>query len=119
MAGVRQLLHPSRLIRRKALYSGVFGKSPLWKAVAAVVYGRQAFKRFFGSNTEVLDSRQLAQDAHLSVTTAKPMSRKQRKRAKRRGDLDADRRSAEFWAEAIAAEKLAQRSPSRLKFWKR
>ena len=41
-------LSPSVLIRRRALQRGVFGSSPMWRAVAVVVFGRRFLKRVFG-----------------------------------------------------------------------
>jgi hypothetical protein len=55
MALIPRALRPAAIVRRKAMYDGIFGSSTLWKAVAVVVFGKSTLKRFFGKNEEVLD----------------------------------------------------------------
>ena len=108
MALVPKLLKPSRLIRRKAMYSGVLGPSTFWKVVAAVVFGQGAIKKFFGKQTEVLDLASLGANRNMVISTAKPLSRKQRKRLKRDGvtvSLSSERGKARRWAEKVVADK--------------
>jgi hypothetical protein len=106
MALIPRMLRPSVLIRRKAMYQGFLGPSTLWKVVGVVVFGKSTIKKFFGKNPEVIDVSSLGAGRVMQVTTAKPMTRRARKRAVRSGltppTLKGDRALATLWAESKA-----------------
>lgn len=78
-------LKPSVLIRRKALYEGIFGRSTFWRIVAVWVFGRSTLKRFFGRNEEVLDFGKLGPGRYMSIETSKPVSGRARRKLKKAG----------------------------------
>jgi hypothetical protein len=78
-------LRPAVLIRRKALYDGVFGPSKFWKLIAVWVFGKATLKKFFGRNVEVLDAGPLGVGRYLSVETAKPLTRRRRRKLAKAG----------------------------------
>lgn len=122
MAGLTSLLKPSRLIRRKATYSGLLGPSKFWKVVAVFIFGRQTLSKFFGKQTEVIDARSLGAGTRFHVETSKPLSRRQRRKLKKSGrlvPLKQQQADAQVWAAAVANDKLAARSPKFWQFWKR
>ena len=109
MALVPRMLRPSVLIRRKAMYSGFLGNSGFWKVVGVFVFGKSTVKKFFGKNEEVVDVSSLGSGRFMQVTTAKPQSRRSRKKMRKRGivppTLEGDRAMAARWAdEALAAK---------------
>jgi hypothetical protein len=71
---------PSVVVRRKAMQRGVFGPSTLWKGIAVAVYGRNAFKSFFGKQPERIDKVRLRTGEQLTIRTAKPLSRREQRR---------------------------------------
>lgn len=112
MASLFTYLRPARLIRRKAMYAGVLGSSRFWKFVAVGLYGRSIVKRFFGRQTEVLDASRFGAGVNYRVVTSKPLTRRQKRRLKRRGELPTKRSekvAAQAWANDKVAEKLAAR----------
>jgi len=68
-----------RMIRRKALWSGLLGPSKLWRVVGVWVFGRATLKKFFGKQPEVLDLAKLGTGRYLSVETSKPLTRRRRR----------------------------------------
>jgi hypothetical protein len=78
-----RLLSPSRLIRRAALYKGLFGGSKGWLAVGAVIWGRGFAKKAFGRNEEVVATEVLKAGQFVRLESLAPPTRKQRKAARR------------------------------------
>lgn len=76
-------LKPSVVMRRNALYKGVFGGSRLWMAVGAVLWGRGAMKRVFGKQVEVVSVEKLKRGQAVHIDTFKPPTRRQRRAARR------------------------------------
>jgi hypothetical protein len=77
---VPRAYRPSRVVRRTAVRRGVFGPSAVWKGVAALVYGGNAFKSLFGKQPERIDKVRLRTGEQLIIRTAKPMSRREQRR---------------------------------------
>jgi hypothetical protein len=104
MALVPRMLRPSVLIRRKAMYQGFLGPSSFWKVVGVFVFGKATIKKFFGKNVEVIDLASLGAGRHMEVTTAKPLSRRARKKLRKAGTppptLKESRQLAQLWAES-------------------
>ncbi len=85
MALVPRALRPAVLIRRKALYSGVFGNSTVWKGIAVWVFGRSVIKKMAGKNLEVIDVSALGTGRLMTIQTIKPTSRRARRKLAKRG----------------------------------
>ena len=83
MARKPSLLSPTVLLRRNALYKGVFGGSKGWMAVGAVLWGPKLFKRFLGKNEEIITTEKLVAGQWLQLEAISPPSRRQRKATKR------------------------------------
>lgn len=103
-------LKPSVLIRRKALYSGVFGSSTFWRAIAVWVFAGSTIKRFFGRNEEILDVGPLGVGRFLSVETAKPVSRRRRRKLAKAGTPLPTRNELKALATIEATTALAART---------
>jgi hypothetical protein len=80
MALIPRVLRPALIVRRKALYDGVFGPSTLWKAVAVVVFGRSMLKKAFGRNPELIEVAKLDGPGHLMQIRTLPPSARRRRR---------------------------------------
>lgn len=86
---ISQLIHPSVVIRQKALYRGILGPSRAWKLVAIVVFGRGLFRKFFGKRPDHLGIEKLTAGQTVCITSLSPRERG-RKKARQRASL-ADR----------------------------
>ena len=84
MARRRRALSLSALIRSRALQRGIFGSSPLWRAIAIVVYGRRFLKRIFGKTPEDLGTEKLTAGQLVQVAAIAPPTRQERREARRR-----------------------------------
>ncbi len=81
-ASPMRMLRPSILMRRKALRSGVFGSSRVWKMVAVVMFGSSTIRRVFGKSPQVVEIATLKGPGHLmQIETAAQQTRRQRRRA--------------------------------------
>lgn len=109
MALVPRMLRPSVLIRRKAMYAGFLGKSTFWKVVGVVVFGKSTLTKFFGKSPEVVDVSALGSGRFLEIVTAKPQTRRTRKKLRRQGiepfTLAEQRAVSTLWAEKAVAAK--------------
>jgi len=85
MALVPRMLRPAILIRRKALASGVFGDSLMWKAIAVVLFGRSLIKKVAGKNVEVIHVTALSPGRFMTIETIKPTSRRARRKLAKKG----------------------------------
>ena len=106
-------LKPSVLIRRKALYSGVFGASTFWRVVAVWMFGGSTIKRLFGRNEEVLDAGALGTGRFLSVETFKPVGRRKRRKLAKAGTPMPTRNEVKALALNEATAALAARTKRR------
>jgi len=77
------LLSPTALLRRSALYKGLFGGSRGWMAVGAVLWGPRLLKRLLGKQEEVIANEKLMAGQWLRLDAVAPPTRRQRKAAKR------------------------------------
>jgi hypothetical protein len=85
MASRRRALSLFALIRSRAIYRGILGSSPLWRAVALVIFGRRLLKRLMGKNVEYLGTEKLQAGQEVQIEAiAPPPTRRQRRRARRR-----------------------------------
>ena len=84
MATRRRALSPSALIRSRAIHRGILGSSPLWRAVAVVVFGRRFLKRFLGKNAEELGTEKLEAGQFVRIEAIAPPTRRERRGAHRR-----------------------------------
>jgi hypothetical protein len=84
MATGRRALSLSRLIRSRALQRGILGSSPLWRAIALVVFGRRFLKKVFGKNPENLGTEKLEAGQFVRIEAIAPPSRRERRGARRR-----------------------------------
>lgn len=111
MAIVPRMLRPSVLIRRKAMYAGFLGTSSFWKVVGVAVYGKRTLTRFFGRQPEVIDVSKLGPGRVMQIVTARPVTRRRRRKLAKRAiavpTLAAQRRMAEAWAAEQAAVKAS------------
>lgn len=111
MALVPRLLRPSVLIRRKAMYTGFLGNSTFWKIVGVFVFGKSSLKKFFGKNPEVIDVSSLGPGRVMELYTAKPVTRRRRRKLAKRGvavpTLDEQRAFSRAWAAKQAARKAS------------
>lgn len=83
MPSLPRLLRPAVVVRRKALYDGVFGPSVVWKAVAAVVFGRGVLRRLVSKQPEVIGTERLepGQWIRIEALPAERRGRRSRRRA--------------------------------------
>ena len=102
MALIPRALRPAVLLRRKAMYNGFLGNSGFWKVVGVILFGKSTIKKFFGKNPEVIDVSSLGSGRYMELTTAKPSTRRTRKKMQRKGlvspSLDVERKAASLWA---------------------
>ena len=119
MALLPRALRPSVLIRRKAMYSGIFGQSTFWKIVAAWVFGKASIKKFFGKNPEVIDAARLGSGRYMQLATAKPVTRRELKRLRKVGmeppTLKEHRALGKTWATSRVGDRRARARQARMR----
>lgn len=82
MAGLRQLLKPSRVLRQRALYRGVFGGDRLWLSVGAVMWVWKFMRRTLkGGDPTARYIEELKPGERLVITHPESKSRRQRRRS--------------------------------------
>jgi len=77
------LLSPTALLRRNALYKGVFGGQRGWMVVGALVWGPRLLKRFAGRQEQVLTTEKLVAGQSIQIQAVRPPTRQQRRAAAR------------------------------------
>jgi hypothetical protein len=111
MALIPRMLRPSVLIRRKAMYAGFLGPSRFWKIVGIWVFGKASIKKFFGKNPEVIDAAALGSGRFMQVATAKPVTRRERKKLVKAGmappSLKEHRELGTLWARSHVKSRKA------------
>jgi hypothetical protein len=85
MALLPPALRPGLLIRRKALYSGIFGNSTFWKGIAFWVLGKSLIKKVAGKNLQVIDVSALGAGRLMTIQTIKPTTRRARRKLAKKG----------------------------------
>lgn len=112
MALVPRMLRPSVVVRRKAVRQGFLGPSSLWKAIGVLVFAKGALKKFFGRNPEVIDVSSLGPGRSVTIATAKPMTRRARRKLASSGtpppSLAEQRAEARRWADRHARAKSSR-----------
>ena len=79
----------SRLIRARAIQRGILGSSPLWRAIALILFGSRFLKRVFGKHPEYLGTEKLEPGQFVRVEAIPPPTKHER-----RGRREARRLSA-------------------------
>ncbi len=119
MALLPRALRPAVLIRRKAMYSGIFGQSTFWKAVALWVFGKASIKKFFGKNVEVIDTAKLGKGRYMQLATAQPVSRRELKKLRRAGmgppTLKEHKKLGKMWATSRVNDRRARARQARMR----
>jgi hypothetical protein len=92
-------MRPAVVVRRRAIWRGVFGSSMFWKIVAGWVFGRSTLKKFFGRQPEYLGKERVKTGEFLTINVYPPLSRRERRRtgitkAVLRAQAEADVRAA-------------------------
>ena len=92
-------MRPAVIIRRQAIWRGLFGSSIFWKIVAGWVFGRTTLKKFFGKHPDDLGTERLKTGEFLTINTFVPLSRREQRRtgitkAVLRAQAEADVRAA-------------------------
>jgi hypothetical protein len=105
------MLRPSVLIRRKAMYAGFLGPSTFWKVIGVFVFGKSTISKFFGKQPEVIDVSSLGPGRVMQLVTAKPVTKRRRRRLAKRGitvpTLAQQKALARNWASEQAADKAS------------
>ena len=105
------MLRPSVLIRRKAMYAGFLGPSTFWKVIGLFVFGKRTISKFFGRQPEVIDVSSLGPGRAMQLITAKPVTKRRRRKLAKRGvtvpSLEEQRVLARMWASEQAAGKAS------------
>ena len=78
MATRRRALSLSALIRSRALHRGILGSSPMWRAIAVIVFGRRLLKRLFGKTPENLGTEKLEPGQFVRVEAIPPPTKHER-----------------------------------------
>ena len=111
MALIPRMLRPSVIIRRKAMYTGFLGPSRFWKVIGVFVFGKSTIKKFFGKNEEIIDTSSLGAERFMTLTTAKPVTRRRRKKLRKQGieplTLKESKALGSLWAAAADEAKRA------------
>ncbi len=119
MALIPRIFRPKFIIRRRALYSGIFGQSTFWKVVAVWVFGKTTLKKFFGKQTEVIDVSKLGRGRYMQLATAKPVTRRERKKLRKAGmeppTLKEHRELGKMWARSRARDRRARARRARMR----
>ena len=105
MALIPRAFRPALLIRRKALFSGLLGRSTFWKVIGIYVFGKGTLKKLFGKNPEVISREKIGYNAFVNVINAKPMPTAERKAkgiTKERLRAQASTDVADAWARKAA-----------------
>jgi len=71
------------MLRRSALYKGVFGGSRGWLAVGALLWGPKLLQRLVGKNEEIIATEKLVAGQFIRLEAVRPPTRRQRKAARR------------------------------------
>jgi hypothetical protein len=71
------------LLRRNALYKGLFGGARGWMAVGAVLWMPRVLKRLFGRNEEIVATEVLKPGESVHLAAIRPPTRRMRRAAAR------------------------------------
>ena len=119
MALLPRFLRPGVILRRKAMYSGIFGQSTFWKIVAVWVFGKASIKKFFGKNTEVIDISKLGTGRYMQVATAQPVTRRRRRKLAKAGmeppTLKEHKQLGRLWASSRVDDRKRRARRARLR----
>jgi hypothetical protein len=110
MSLIPRLLRPSVLIRRKAMYAGFLGPSTFWKVVGVFVFGKSTIAKVFGRQPEVIDVSTLGPGRVMQLVTAKPMTKRRRRKLAKRGVVVPTRPQQEALAQIWASDQAAERA---------
>lgn len=71
------------VVKRRALREGVLGGSLLWRVAAVALFGFPLLRRFMGKQPETVLIEELRPGQRMVITPLAPVSRRQRRRARR------------------------------------
>lgn len=75
-----------RFLRRAIFYRGL-SRGGAWLGVSAALWGFGRARRFFGREPESLGTIKVQRGAAMAITTGRPLTRRQARRARRAGDV--------------------------------
>lgn len=78
-------LSPSYLIRRNAIYKGMFGGQRGWLALGGLIWGTRFIKKTLGRSEEHAATEVLQPGQFVTIRAIPTPTRKERKTAKRAG----------------------------------
>lgn len=82
MAGLKTLLKPSRILRQRALYRGLFGGNRAWMGVGAVMWTYKTIRKLFsGGDPSARYIEELKPGERLVITHPEPAPKRRRKRS--------------------------------------
>ncbi len=84
MATRRRALSLSALIRTRAIQRGIFGSSPMWRAIAVVMFGTRFLRKVFGKHPDHLGVEKLKAGQFVRIEAIAPIGRRERRGARRR-----------------------------------
>ena len=76
-------MSPTFTLRRNALYKGFLGGNRGWMVVGVAVYGPRLMKKAFGRTPQHLSTERLAPGQAVRIEAIPPMSRSERRAARR------------------------------------
>ena len=104
-------LRPSVIIGRKAMYAGFLGQSTFWKFVGVFVFGKATIKKLFGKSPEVIDVSSMGPERFMTLITAKPVTRRRRRKLAKQGIASPTLNEHKAYAHAwVAAQEAAKRA---------
>lgn len=71
------------LLKRRALREGILGGSALWRIAAVMMFGLPVVRRLLGRHPETVLIEELRPGERMVITPMTPLSRRQRRRARR------------------------------------
>jgi len=104
-------VQPGRYVKRMSINRAMLRPGIAWKILAVFAHSPATVKRIFGKSTETLDISRLGPDRFMHVTTAKPMTRRRRRKMRKRGvdvpTLKDQKAYGRLWAAKADAAKRA------------
>ncbi len=76
-------MSPTFTLRRNALYKGFLGGSRGWMAVGVVLWGTKLMKKSFGRTPQFVSLEKLLPGQAVRIEAIPPMSRSERRAARR------------------------------------
>lgn len=74
------LMQPGVYMRRRSIQEGILGTSPFWRSVAVWIVGRALVNKLLDRTPDALGTFRTGPGSFITVTTTKPVSKRQQKR---------------------------------------